>query len=92
MFDALTNSFSTAIKKIRFKDDEKSLKKALTELKKSLLKAEVHHKVVKTLLEAVEFKTKELGIGKRCFLKSYRRRTYKSFKYKRKQNRLYFFK
>ncbi len=47
MFDTLTDSFKNAIGKIRFHDDERALKKALNELKKSLLKADVHHKVVK---------------------------------------------
>lgn len=68
MFEALTNSFTSAIKKIRFHDDEKALKKALTELKKSLLKADVHHKIVKTLIAEVEVKTKASGIGKDQFL------------------------
>ena len=70
MFDTLTDSFKNAIDKIRFYDDEKALKKALTELKKSLLKADVHHKVVKELLATVEHETKEAGIGKESFLKS----------------------
>ena len=35
MFDTLTNSFKNAIDKIRFYDDIKALKKAITELKKS---------------------------------------------------------
>ena len=48
MFESLSNSFQNAINKIRFKDDEKALKRALDELKKSLLKADVHHKVVRT--------------------------------------------
>ena len=68
MFEALSNSFSNAIKKIRFKDDEKALKKALTELRKSLLKADVHHKVVKELLQRVEIDTKAKGIGRESFL------------------------
>lgn len=68
MFDSLTQSFKTAINKIRFSDDEKSLKKALDELKKSLLGADVHHKVVKALLHEVEFETKRLGIGKENFM------------------------
>lgn len=68
MFDTLTNSFTTAIKKLRFYDDEKSLKKALDELKKALLKADVNHKVVKNLVMEVELKTKEKGIGKDQFL------------------------
>ena len=70
MFDILTSSFKSAIDKIRFYDDEKALKKALTELKKSLLKADVHHKVVKELLSTVEKETKANGIGKENFLKA----------------------
>ncbi|WP_200763417.1 signal recognition particle protein [Nitrosophilus alvini] len=70
MFEALSSSFSNAIRKIRFKDDEKALKKALSELKKSLLKADVHHKVVKELLQRVELDTKRAGIGKENFLKA----------------------
>ncbi len=69
MFDVLTNSFKSAINKIRFKDDEKALTKALGELKKSLLKADVHHKVVKELLNVVEIETKQEEIGKEVFLK-----------------------
>jgi signal recognition particle subunit SRP54 len=72
MFETLTNSFTSAIKKIRFYDDEKSLKKATAELKKSLLKADVHHKVVKTLIDEVEQKTKIAGIGKDQFLEALR--------------------
>ena len=68
MFDTLTNSFTNAIKKIRFHDDEKALTKALSELKKNLLKADVHHKVVKELLSKVEIETKAQGIGKDQFL------------------------
>ena len=70
MFDTLTSSFKGAIDKIRFYDDAKALKKALTELKKSLLRADVHHKVVKELLTIVERETKEKGIGKENFLRS----------------------
>lgn len=68
MFDTLTSSFTAAIKKIRFQDDEKALKKALDELKKNLLKADVHHKVVKDLLFDVELDVKAAGIGKDQFL------------------------
>ena len=68
MFDTLTDSFKNAIGKIRFHDDEKALKKALTELRKSLLKADVHHKVVKELVTTVERDTKAAGIGKEAFL------------------------
>ena len=70
MFEILTDSFKTAVNKIRFADDEKSLKKALDTLKKSLLKADVHHKVVKDLLRVVEAETKEKGIGQLNFLTS----------------------
>jgi len=70
VFTALTESFKGAINKIRFADDEKSLKKALDTLKKSLLKADVHHKVVRELVKTVELETKKAGIGKESFLKS----------------------
>jgi signal recognition particle subunit SRP54 len=70
MFDTLTDSFKNAIGKIRFHDDEKALKKATTELKKSLLKADVHHKVVKDLISSVELETKKNGVGKETFLKA----------------------
>ncbi len=68
MFDTLTESFKSAIGKIRFHDDEKALKKALAELKKALLKADVHHKVVKELLANVERDVKAKGVGKDNFL------------------------
>ena len=70
MFDTLTDSFKNAVGKIRFHDDDKALKKATAELKKSLLKADVHHKVVKELIAAVELDTKKNGIGKEQFLKA----------------------
>jgi len=70
MFDTLTDSFKNAIGKIRFHDDEKALKKATAELKKSLLKADVHHKVVKDLISSVELETKKNGVGKETFLKA----------------------
>ncbi len=70
MFDTLTSSFTSAIKKIRFQDDEKALTKALTELKKNLLKADVNHKVVKQLLSDIEIDVKTSGIGKDQFLNS----------------------
>jgi len=70
MFDRLTESFQNAIGKIRFHDDERALKKALTELKKSLLKSDVHHKVVKDLIATVESDTKKMGIGRDSFLKA----------------------
>lgn len=70
MFDNLTDSFKNAIGKIRFHDDEKALKKATSELKKSLLKSDVHHKVVKDLISYVELETKKNGVGKDNFLKA----------------------
>ncbi|MDQ7086101.1 MAG: signal recognition particle protein [Sulfurovum sp.] len=70
MFDTLTDSFKNAIGKIRFTDDDKALKKATTELKKSLLKADVHHKVVKDLIAFVESETKKTGVGKDNFLRA----------------------
>jgi len=74
MFDTLTDSFKSAIGKIRFHDDEKALKKATTELKKSLLKADVHHKVVKDLISSVELETKKNGVGKDNFLAALQRK------------------
>ncbi len=68
VFEALSDSFKSAINKIRFADDEKSLKKALDTLKKSLLKSDVHHKVVRDLVKEVEIETKKRGIGKDSFL------------------------
>ncbi|MBL0722104.1 MAG: signal recognition particle protein [Sulfurovum sp.] len=70
MFDTLTDSFKNAIGKIRFSDDGSALKKATTELRKSLLKADVHHKVVKELILTVENETKRMGIGKDNFLRA----------------------
>ena len=73
MFGALTESFTSAINKIRFYDDEKALSKALIELKKNLLRADVNHKVVKELIEKVEIDTKANGIGKDQFLEALRK-------------------
>ncbi|MDR2789967.1 MAG: signal recognition particle protein [Campylobacteraceae bacterium] len=70
MFDVLTDSFKSAINKIRFSDDEKALKNALETLKKSLLKADVYHKVTKDLLLSVETDTKRYGIGQKQFLRA----------------------
>ncbi|MFY9142201.1 signal recognition particle protein [Sulfuricurvum sp.] len=76
MFDTLTESFTSAIRKIRFHDDEKALTKALGELKKALLKADVNHKVVKELIDSVEYQTKQSGIGKDQFLAALRTSLY----------------
>ena len=73
MFEVLTDSFRSAINKIRFSDDEKSLKNALENLKKALLKADVHHKIVRDLLREVEIETKLNGIGQASFLRSLKR-------------------
>jgi len=72
MFSTLTDGFTSAIKKIRFHDDDKALTKALTELKKNLLKADVNHKVVKELITKVQTRTKAKGIGKDQFLEALR--------------------
>ena len=73
MFEVLTDSFRGAINKIRFADDNRALKKAIDSLKKSLLKADVHHKVVRELLRQIEFDTRKEGIGKENFLKFIRK-------------------
>jgi len=70
LFDVISGSIKSAVNKIRFKDDAASLKKATTELRKSLLKADVHHKTTKDLIANVETRTKELGIGQSSFLKA----------------------
>ena len=70
MFERISEGFKNALNKIRLKDDEKALKRALDELKKNLLKADVHFKVVKDLVKTVEIETKKAGIGKANFLKA----------------------
>ncbi|RXJ90189.1 signal recognition particle protein [Arcobacter sp. CECT 8983] len=70
MFDSITGSIKNAVNKIRHKDDAASLKKATTELRKSLLKSDVHHKTTKDLVTAVELETKRLGIGQDSFLRA----------------------
>jgi signal recognition particle subunit SRP54 len=82
VFDTLTESFTSAIRKIRFHDDEKALTKALGELKKALLKADVHHKVVKDLIDSVELQVKLKGIGKDQFLDALRHSLYELLKVK----------
>ncbi|WP_373036871.1 signal recognition particle protein [Sulfurimonas sp.] len=77
MFDTLTSSFTDAIKKIRTFDDDKALTKALNELKKSLLKADVNHKVVRELIADVQVETKKNGVGKEQFLDALRQTLYK---------------
>lgn len=77
MFDVLTDSFTSAIRKIRFHDDDKALNNALSELKKALLKADVNHKIVKELLQNVQIETKQAGIGKDQFLNALRSNLHK---------------
>ena len=68
MFDTLSSSLRSIASKIRFNDDDKALARALDELKKTLLKNDVHHKVTKSLLDHIAQRTKEKGIGKQSFL------------------------
>lgn len=68
MFEQISESFRLAVSKIRFVDDEKALKNALDVLKKALLKSDVHHKVTKELLGAIESDIKQKGIGQKQFL------------------------
>ncbi|PHO13284.1 signal recognition particle protein [Malaciobacter marinus] len=68
MFDSITGSLRNSINKIRHKDDVAALKKATTELKKSLLKSDVHHKTSKELITEVELETKKNGIGQDSFI------------------------
>jgi len=70
VFNKISDSLKTAVNKIKYFDDEKSLKKALDELKKSLLKADVHHKVTKDLINEISLETKKNGIGKENFLRA----------------------
>jgi len=72
VFESLTSSFKSIVGKIRYKDDANALKRALTELKKSLLKSDVHHKTTKELLTKIELETKANGIGQDSFLKALR--------------------
>ncbi|EHY0892511.1 signal recognition particle protein, partial [Campylobacter coli] len=68
--ELVSESFKSAINKLRFVDDEKALKNALDTLKKALLKADVHHKVVKDLLLLIEEDVKKNGIGQKQFLEA----------------------
>lgn len=70
MFDTLSSSFRSIASKIRFNDDQKSLDRALEELKKTLLKNDVYHKVVKEIINQIAIKTKQAGIGRQNFLKA----------------------
>ncbi|MCX2682794.1 signal recognition particle protein [Campylobacter sp. MIT 21-1685] len=70
MFEVISESFKSAVNKLRFVDDEKALKNALETLKKALLKADVYHKVVKELLVLIEEEVRKNGIGQKHFLNS----------------------
>ena len=69
MFDSITGSLRGIIGKIRHQDDVASLSRAVSELKKAFLKADVHHKTTKDLLSAIEIETKKIGIGQDNFIK-----------------------
>ncbi len=69
MFDSITGSLRGIIGKIRHQDDVASLSRAISELKKAFLKADVHHKSTKDLLNAIELETKKIGIGQDNFIK-----------------------
>ena len=68
MFEIISESFKSAVNKLRLVDDDKALKNALDTLKKALLKADVHHKVTKELLEHIETDVRQNGIGQKQFL------------------------
>ncbi|WP_334091635.1 signal recognition particle receptor subunit alpha, partial [Helicobacter typhlonius] len=70
MFDTLTSSFKGIMNKIRFSDDEKALQRACDELKKTLLKNDVYHKATKHIVQIVQERTKQEGIGKQSFSSS----------------------
>lgn len=70
MFEFIGESLRSAVNKLKFVDDEKALKNALDTLKKALLKADVHHKVTKELVNLVETDLKNGAIGQKQFLDS----------------------
>ncbi|OCS28014.1 signal recognition particle [Campylobacter fetus subsp. venerealis CCUG 33872] len=70
MFELIGESLKSAVNKLKFVDDEKALKNALDTLKKALLKADVHHKVTKELVNLVESDLKKTSIGQKQFLDS----------------------
>lgn len=70
MFEFIGESLRSAVNKLKFVDDEKALKNALDTLKKALLKADVHHKVTKELVNLVETDLKNSAIGQKQFLDS----------------------
>jgi signal recognition particle subunit SRP54 len=70
LLDRIALSLKAAVARIRHFDDEASLKRALEELRKALLKCDAHYKVVKELIAKVEIKTKQAGIQKERFAKA----------------------
>lgn len=68
MFEQISESFKSAVNKLKTIDDEKALKNAMDTLKKALLKSDVYHKVTKELLNLIENEVKENGIGQKSFL------------------------
>jgi len=70
LFDRLTDSLKSITNKIRFVDNEANLKKALQELKKSLLKEDVHFKATKEIVTSVENYCKANEIGQASFKKA----------------------
>lgn len=70
MFELISESLKSAVNKLKFVDDEKALKNALETLKKSLLKADVYHKVAKDLVTLVENDMRHGIIGQTHFLNS----------------------
>lgn len=70
MFEFVSESLKSAINKLKIVDDEKALKNALDTLKKSLLKSDVHHKITKDLVAAVENDLKNDKIGQLAFINS----------------------
>ena len=70
MFESLTTSLKSVTNKIKHRDDLKALSNAIVELRKLLLKSDVHHKTVKELLLSIEKEIKEYGIGQDNFKKS----------------------
>ena len=68
MFEQISESFKSAVNKLKTIDDEKALKNAMDTLKKALLKSDVHHKVTKELLNLIENDVKENGSGQKSFI------------------------
>jgi len=70
VFDTIIENLKDISNKIRFKDDIASLNKATTNLKKMLLKSDLHHKTTKELIAKIERDVKTTGIGQKNFISS----------------------